>query len=305
MHSDTHALIIGSDGFLGKNLGRILAARGWALTRIDRAAGDLKNWDTVVAAFADLPLVDRIFHVVTRQRTGQGQFGIQGEMLAINARIHLNILEAWRQFQPQAKLISTGSSCAYPECDTPLPEAAYQTGPLHPSVTGYGLAKQVLAIGAQSYAEQYGLEHLHCILATMFGPGDHHAPDRAHFVGGLLDRAVRERDAGETRFTVWGDPRTVREVLYVDDQIEAILAADKAFKNQVLNCAVNQPITVGEVATAVCTAIGWDAETWSPPDSFSGAGYKVLDSSAFLKATGWAPQVGLLEGLQRIYKLEH
>ena len=119
---------------------------------------------------------------------------------------------------------------------------------MHPSVKGYGLAKQVLGIGAQAYAEQYGLKHLHCILATMYGPSDHKAADRSHFLGAMLHRAAQEKRAGARRFTVWGDPNAVREILHVDDQIDAILAADAVFENELLNCAASTPITIAAVA---------------------------------------------------------
>lgn len=298
-------LIIGIDGFLGKNLKAYLDGRGRRVAGVGRQDGDLSDWSNVERLLRAAPKVERIFHVVTRQRTGASQYGLQGELLAINARVHLNVLEAWRLHQPQAKLVSTGSSCAYPESDSPLPETAYQTGALHPSVKGYGLAKQVLAVGAQSYAAQYGLKHLHCILATLYGPFDHHEPDRSHFIGALLHRAVAEKRAGKREFTVWGNLETVREVLYVDDQIDAILAADAAFANEILNCAANTPITVGQAAAAVCEAIGWDAAIASPPDSFQGAGYKMLDSSRFLNRTGWRPHYGVVEGLRRLYEIEY
>ena len=111
--------------------------------------------------------------------------------------------------------------------------------------------------------------------------------------------------AGQSRFTVWGDPNTVRELLYVDDQIDAILAADAAFENELLNCAAAMPVTVGEAARAITQAIGWDAEIYSPPESFSGAGYKVLDSSRFLNATGWRPKYDLIGGIRKLYDLEY
>lgn len=296
--SGTTSLIIGADGFLGRNLALYMDARGWRHADIGRAAGDLSDWPTVARLFEAAPKVERIFHAVTRQRTGQVQYGIQGELLAINARVHLNVLEAWRLYQPQAKLISTGSSCAYPELDEPIRESAYQAGPLHPSVRGYGLAKQVLAVGAQAYAEQYGLSHLHCILATMYGPHDHLAPDRSHFMGGMIDRAAREKAAGASSFTVWGAPDTVRELLYVEDQIEAILAADAAFANELLNCAADAPITIDEAARGILAALDWPAEIVYPPDSFRGASRKVLDSSRFLERTGWRPRIGLIEGIR-------
>ena len=52
---------------------------------------------------------------------------------------------------------------------------------MHPSVRGYGLAKQMLAVGSETYAAQYGLRYLHLILATVYGPGDHKEADRSHF----------------------------------------------------------------------------------------------------------------------------
>ncbi len=298
-------LIIGADGFLGRNFAAYLDGQGRAIARIARADGDLSDWSNVERAFAALPKVERIFHLVTRQRTGAVQYKMQGELLAINARIHLNILEAWRLFQPQAKLVSVGSSCAYPESDAPLPESAYQTGPLHPSVKGYGLAKQVLAVGAQCYAEQYGLRHLHCILATLYGPGDHLASDRSHFLGAMFDRAVQERREGRSEFSIWGNPNAVREALYVEDQISAILAANDCFENQIVNCAANAPITVGDAARAICDVLDWRVPIASPPDSFQGAQYKVLDSSLFLERTGWRPRFSLVDGFRRLYALEY
>lgn len=300
------AIIIGVDGFLGRNMARRLEELGgWTVHGVGKAAGDLSLPGVADAALASLPKSDRLFHVVTRQRTGQVQYGIQGELLALNARVHLAVLEAWRQHQPQAKLVSTGSSCAYPESDQPLTEAMFGTGTAHPSVKGYALAKQVLAMGAQNYAEQYGLTHLHCILATMYGPQDHKVPDRSHFVGAMMERAAAEKSAGGQAFEVWGDPDAVREVLYVDDQIDAILAADKAFENRILNTTAGIPSTVRDVASAVLEALNWKAELVAAAGSFSGASFKLLDSSPFLTSTGWSPAMTLPEGLNRLAMQEY
>lgn len=296
--ADKRSLIIGADGFLGRNLIEYFRERGWRFIAIGRSDGDLSDWATVERLLRETEEVDRIFHLVTYQRTGPAQYDIQGRLLAVNSRIHLNILEAWRLHQPQAKLISTGSSCAYPESDAPLPESAFQSGPVHLSVRGYALAKQMLAVGSQVYAEQYGLHYLHCILATMYGPYDHKEPDRSHFLDAMLDRAIREKAAGRREFTVWGKPDTVRELLFVEDQIEAILAADQAFDNTLLNCTAGQPVTIGEAARAVLDVLAWPVEPVYPEGTFQGARYKLLDSSRFLDATGWQPHFGLVDGLR-------
>ena len=299
------SLILGADGFLGRHFVHVFRERGWPHHAIARSDGDFTEPETVNGIFAAAPKVRRIFHLITRQRIGAIQFDIQGELLAINSRIHLNVLEAWRQHQPQAKLVSMGSSCVYPELNTPILEDAFQTGALHPSVRGYGIAKQLLAVGCQVYAEQYGLEYLHCILATVYGPHDNKEPDRAHFMTALIDRAVKQIRTGAAQFTVWGDPSTVRDLLYVDDQIEAVLAADAHFSNTLVNCTSNQPVTIGEVADAILEVLNWQTKIHHPPDSFQGAAFKSIDSSRFLAATEWQPRIGLQDGIKRVLEAEY
>lgn len=296
------AIVLGAGGFIGRHLTRILAAAGVRVHAIPRAAGDLSDWTAAERLLREAPPAERIFHLATRQRTGAIQYAMQSELLAHNARIHLNALDAWRRHQPQAKFVSTGSSCVYPESDQPLPEESFQAGPLHPSVRGYGLAKQILAVGSEAAAREHGLSYLHLILATVYGPGDHQEPDRSHFMGGMIARAQAEHQAGARRFTVWGGPDSVRDLLYVEDQIAAMLAADAAFENRILNCSANRPVRIGDCAEAILRALDWDAAIAYPPDSFSGTPYKSIDAGRFLSATGWSPRMPLDEGIARVLK---
>ena len=293
-------LILGADGFLGKHFCRLFAENGWPFHAIGKSAGDFSQRAHVERAFREAPRASRILHLITHQRTGQVQYDIPGSLLFENANIHLNVLECWRLFQPQAKLISTGSSCAYPESDKPLPEEAFQSGHVHKSVRGYALAKQMLAVGSETYAHEYSLKYLHLCLATIYGPGDYTAPDRSHFMTGMINRAVLEKAEGKSAFTVWGAPDTVRDLLYIDDQMDAILAADAAFENCLLNCGANAPVTIDQSARAVIEALDWDASLYYPPGSFAGANYKTLDCSRFLQKTGWRPKVGLVTGVGKV-----
>jgi GDP-L-fucose synthase len=291
-------IIIGGDGFVGRNLRRYFEARQIPFAAIMRADGDLRDRATVMSLFEKLPKAGRIFHLVTFQRTGEIQYKIPATLYDTNLRIHTNMVEAWAAHQPQAKLISTGSSCTYPERDAPMDESLFGLGPLHDSVRAYGLAKMALARGSEVYGTQYGLKWLHCVLATLYGPHDHLAPDRSHFFGGMVARAIQEQRAGKTEFSVWGSPGTVRECLYVEDQIEAILAADGGFENTILNCAANQPITIGETAEAILRVLNWDAKIVYPSGTFSGTSRKVLDSGKFLTGTGWRPRISLDDGIR-------
>ena len=291
-YAEAPTIILGTDGFLGRNLLDHWCAKGWPVHAVGRAAGDFTDASVVDRVFREAPKAGRIFHAITRQRTGHIQYALQGELLRDNSRIHLNVLDAWRAHQPQAKLVSLGSSCVYPESPRPLPEEAFRSGPPHPSVRGYALAKETLAIGCETFGSQYGLKWLHCILATVYGPYAHTEADRSHFMAALIARAAAAKLRCGSEFEVWGSPDTVRDLLYVTDQIEAVIAADQAFENRILNVTSNQPVTIGRCA------LDWPARIVAPPGSFQGAVYKSLDSGRFLAATGWQPRFGIEAGVR-------
>ena len=77
-------------------------------------------------------------------------------------------------------------------------------------------------------------------------------------MGGMIDRAAREMRDGQTKFSVWDDPGTVPDLRYVNDQLDAILAADVAFENDILNCSANRPLTIGDAAESLREALGWE-----------------------------------------------
>jgi hypothetical protein len=68
---------------------------------------------------------------------------------------------------------------------------------------------------------------------------------------------------------------------------------------------LEQPGQVGEVAQAIREALGWQAEIVYPPDTFKGTSYKTIDSSLFLKATGWRPSVPLVEGIRAVLDADY
>jgi GDP-L-fucose synthase len=299
-YAESPTVILGADGFLGRNLVAQWKAAGRPVHAVGHSAGDFTDFAVVEAAFRRAPTdTGRIIHAITKQRTGPIQYGMQGELLYDNARIHLNVLESWRRHLPAAKLISLGSSCVYPEMSTPIPESALGEGIPHPSVRGYAQAKTLLAVGCETYGSQYGLHWLHCILATVYGPFAHTQPNRSHFMAALISRASKAKAANESHLDVWGSPTTVRDLLYVGDQIDAIIAADGAFTDCVLNVGSNAPVTIGDCVAGILEALDFPIRAVYPQGTFQGATYKTIDSSRFLAGTGWSPRVDLVGGVRR------
>lgn len=269
--------VLGSDGFVGRNLVPLLKEMGAEVFPIGKSAGDMIDAKSAAGAFQSLPKLDRIFHCITRQRTGSIQYQIQGELLRINSQLHLNICEAWRLYQPQAKMIAMGSSCAYPESEQPLSETQYMSGELHPSVKGYGQSKRFLVSLLRCYAEQYGLKYLYPVLATMYGPHAHTESDRAHFVTAVMTRAKEAKGAEAKQFEVWGNPNAVREIAFVDTQLGQIFEADQLFENEVVNVTSEDPVTVLQVTQTILAGLNWSPAIVTDPKAFAGTAIKTLD----------------------------
>ncbi len=122
-------IVIGADGFLGRNPCRGSGPRAARSSRSAARRATCPTGPMSSGRCATPPRAGRIFHVVTRQRTGAIQYDIQGELLAINTHPP----ERPRGVAPvpaagQARL-PRARPCTYPESAEPLPERAFGQGP--------------------------------------------------------------------------------------------------------------------------------------------------------------------------------
>ena len=104
-------------------------------------------------------------------------------------------------------------------------------------------------------------------------------------------------------FEVWGGSQ-LRDYTYVDDTIDALLAA--AATPDLVGSAFNlsgQPAPVSLLQTAELlarmTGCRFEVKTFPPERRRIDIGDYYADDTAFRRLTGWAPQMGLEEGLQR------
>jgi GDP-L-fucose synthase len=94
-------LVTGASGFLGKALGRELAARGDAVVSLNS-----KNCDLTIAGslerFNDRAY-DQVYHLAAWTQAGDFCLHHAGEQWIINQQINTNVLAWWQKHQPQAK----------------------------------------------------------------------------------------------------------------------------------------------------------------------------------------------------------
>lgn len=292
-------LMTGGTGFVGKNLKEVAKNNELKVTLIGSADCDLKNTEQVKYLFEDEfagKKFDYIFHGAAMQGAGDFTLKHPAEQIHINSLIHINLLEAWRLYQPQAKFIGMGSTCSYPGNLSVLKESDYLTGKLHDSVQYYGMTKMLMQQGIEAYKTQYGLSGTTVVFATLFGKYDDVDPNRSHVVTALVKKFCDAKKENLPEVEVWGDGSQTRELIYVDDQIYGVfLVADG--NDPIINIGTGVETSIKNLAELIKELSGFKGKIAYNINRFVGVKNKVQDISYAKKKYGWTTT-------QKIHKLE-
>lgn len=246
-------LVTGGGGFLGSRLGCELQRRGLELYAPSSSEVDLRDSGALQSVFEDVQF-DRIYHLAAWTQAGDFCLKHPGEQWLINQQINTNLLSWWSTRQPQAKLISIGTSCAY---DPALPhsEENYLLGQPVDSLFTYAYTKRMLQVGVESLAQQFGLQYLTVVPSTLYGPGYHLDGRQMHFIFDLIRKFLRFKYFSEP-IVLWGDGHQRRELIFVDDFISQMFGLDEVVFNQVVNIGAGEDYSIREFAEILGSVTG-------------------------------------------------
>lgn len=305
--------VAGHRGLVGGAIVRALRAQGFANLLLRTRAGlDLTD-QTAVDAFL---LGERPRHVVLAAAKVGGiraNNEYPADFIRDNLAIQTNVIHsAWRA--GVARLLFLGSSCIYPKfAPQPMAEDALLTGPLEPTNRPYALAKIAGIEMCASYNRQYGTRFLAAMPTNLYGPGDNYHPENSHVIPALIRRFAEAAACGDDEVVVWGTGTPRREFLFSDDMANAavhLLTLDDSAYTRALypdgdpygfplvNIGCGEDVTIADLACAVATAVGFGGQIRFDPSFPDGTPRKLLDTTR-MQALGWAPQVGLADGLAR------
>jgi GDP-L-fucose synthase len=160
----------------------------------------------------------------------------------------------------------------------------------------------MMAVQAQAYQKQYGLDSIHLILTNLYGPGDSYNPERSHVVAALVRKWVEAEMAGAPSIEVWGTGTPVREFIYVEDCADAIVLAAQHYDDCAtpLNIGTGIGTTIRELAETITAVTGYRGKLVWNADKPDGAAKKVLDVARMRRALdGWTPPTSLRDGLAK------
>jgi GDP-L-fucose synthase len=246
--------ITGGAGFLGQHLVQALRAAGHEITAPRSRECNLCN-EGALAPWNE-GAFDRIFHLAAWTQAGDFCLRHPGEQWINNQRLNTQLLAWWAEKQPQAKLITIGTSCSYSP-DLPLREENYLEGQPIESLFTYAMTKRMTWIGQRSLAKQYGLRHLTVVPSTLYGPGYHTDGRQMHFIFDLARKIIEGKRFGRP-VILWGDGHQRRELIHVDDFVSATLRLADSVDNDLVNIGAGTEHPIREFATLICAEVGYD-----------------------------------------------
>ena len=288
----TRFLITGGTGFIGSALARRLAESHGAQQVL--AVGrqfDLEQPSQADTLFGSHGRFDYIVHLADVQGNASWSAEHAAAQFMRNTAISWNVLRCWREFQPQARMVTTSSLWAYPEAGAVASEQLYWAGRMHRPTEHYGLGKKIMSTGIEAHKRQYGMKGTTLVLGSVYGPGDH----STHVIPSVI-RRMRE---SPERLEIWSDGTERRQFIYIDDQIEGIVR-HLDYDGELLNVVTDSEHTVGEVVGLLAGIVGYQGSIVF--GAAAGTGFRKLDSRLSREVSGWPDNVSfvpLARGLQQ------
>jgi GDP-L-fucose synthase len=224
------------------------------------------------------------------------------EFIYENLVIQTNVIDSARRFGC-CKLLFLGSSCVYPRlAPQPITEDALMTGPLESTNRAYAVAKIAGIAMCQAYRTQYGFDAICAMPTNLYGPEDNFSAEDSHVLPALIRRFVEAKEKSLRSVSVWGSGRPLREFLHVDDLADACVFLMSSYSSgELINVGAGVDVSIRELTDIIRDVVGYDGEVVFDTSKPDGTPRKVLDISR-LSRLGWAPRIGLREGIVNTYK---
>jgi GDP-L-fucose synthase len=275
--------VLGSTGFVGQHVVRMLDAARYRVVGTSRAQGvDLRDADACNAFFAEVR-PDYVVHCAAHVGSVHYVSDHAAEVFSDNVHMALNIYAAVTAHCPQAVVVNPLSNCSYPGAADVQREHEWWNGPVHPSVFSYGNAKKTLYMVAETYAKEHGVRSVNFLVPNTFGPGDSIDPNKTHALNGMIIRMIRAKREGAKQFEIWGTGTPVREWAYVEDVVSLMIRGMESNLDLLspVNIGQNKGYTIKESAERIREAVGFDGELMFNTSYADGAPVKLLDATRF------------------------
>jgi len=232
MDKSKTALVTGAAGLVGKSLTRRLYASGVTVKivirsesqGIDRYADEVFQGDLTDRIFCDEVVkgVDYVFHCAANSSGAAVMGSTPLVHVTPNIIMNANLMEA-AYFEGVEKFIWLASTTGYPESDEAITEDRGFEGDPYEKYFAVGWMKRYTEVLCRLYSEKLNPK-MPCVVlrpTNVYGPGDKTDLNTCHVLPALVKKVADRHSPIE----VWGDGSETRDLIYVEDMVDAIVLA--------------------------------------------------------------------------------
>jgi UDP-glucose 4-epimerase len=203
------------------------------------------------------------------------------------------VMEACKHHNPQARVIYSGTRGQYGAAvSLPVDE----TAPTNPKGI-YEISRLTAEKIVQVYHDIHGVRSTMLRLTNVYGPRAQMHHPRYGVVNWFVRLALDDDE-----IKVFGDGRILRDFLYIDDTVEALLmcAVSEAAYGEILNVGVDEPTDFVTLAGTLIEVAGtgrWAFAPFSAERKAQEPGDFYSDITKIERLVGWRPRTSLRDGL--------
>ncbi len=294
-------LITGGAGFLGSALANRLASEGHMVLALDDlTAGDPRRLTPDVLLtrgdVRDVPKlwtllqgVDCVYHLAARVRVPES-IHYPSDYNAVNVGGTVAVMEAMRDTGVRRVVFASSGALYGEQAHQPVHEQQipYPNSP-------YGVSKIAAEYYVATLGSLYDIESVSLRIFNAYGPGQELPPSYPPVVPHLLKQA---QTGGS--MVIFGDGAQSRDFVFLDDVVDALLAAATAtdVNRAVINIGSGREVSINQLASYVARATGERANVLHSPTQSGGVSRLVADVSLARELLSWTPQTDLETGLR-------
>lgn len=331
-------LITGGCGFLGSNLAEEVLRRGYQLVVFDNLyrTGSEKNlaWLQNLGEFtfyrSDIRNSEDVNYVIEKEKpdvifhvAGQVAMTTSLERPRFDLEINLlgthNLLESVRRWVPKAKIVYSSTNKVYGDLENfkyqelekryamvDYPKGLPETTPLD-FRTPYGCSKGAADQYMLDYAKCYGLNTVVFRHSSIFGGRQFSSFDQG-WVGWFVKQGIdTKRKLNQTPFTIAGNGKQVRDVLFAEDIVGCYFSAIEMIEKtqgQAFNIGggVENSLSLLELFDLLESELHIKLNYTKLPPRESDQKSFIADISKAKGYFNWAPKISKEEGVRKMIK---
>ena len=292
-----NVLIIGGNGFIGSNLGRSLADRGWKVTSFDIAEPLMPDSrvEYIKGDFFDDNVLsdvikgkDIIYHALSTVNPGNSN---QKYMMGYGRDFiqTVRLFDMLKETDTKLIFLSSGGTVYGVQEKQPINEDA----PTRP-INHYGNVKLCIENALRVFDIQAKSKMMIARISNPYGPGQDHNKGV-----GFIDAVIRKTLAGEP-VEVWGDGEIVRDYIYIDDVCTLLgNLAEYEGEETIFNISSSVGTSQNRILEIVKSIDGSVSYEYKPARSVD-VRKIILDNSKIMSVSP-VKLVGIEEGIRSVY----